>query len=389
MRHPFDELTPETLRRPTSRKWSHHPSEVLPLWIADMDFPPAEPIREALAAFVRDEHFMYATYAGIPDLYESVHDHLAKRYGWQVPTGTMQMVSGLVPGLFVAVRTLAAEGEQVLLPTPAYHPFMEAIRNTGRVEMLVPMPRTETGYELDVDALAGRLTADTRVLILCNPHNPTGRVYRREELERLAAFVLEHDLMVISDEVHADLIFEGEHIPFASLSHEIADRTITLWAASKAFNIAGLSIGFAITQNRQLRERYYALMRGAMPMPGGIGQTASVAALRRGAAWLEDTLRYLKRNRALVTELVASELPAAGYLPPQGTYFAWLDLRAYGLGEAPGDALLERARVALNCGSLTGPGGEGFVRLNFATSAPILEEAFRRLRAALPNVGAG
>ena len=389
MAHPSDPFTPANLRPATSQKWSTYPEEVLPLWVADMDFAPAEAIREAVVRFARDDHFMYSPYAGIPDLYESVHDYLAEHYRWSVPTETMQMVAGLVPALFVAVRALTEPGERVLVPTPTYHPFMEAVRNTGRVDTQVAMVLTEGGYELDFDAMAARLTPTTRVLIHCSPHNPTGRVFRRDELERLAEFVLERDLTVIADEVHADLIFAGEHLPFASLAPEIAERTITLWAASKAYNIAGLSTGFAIIHNRELRERYYALMRGAMPTPTGLGQTASIAALRHGRAWLADTLATLKRNRDQVSTLVARELPAVGFVAPEGTYFAWLDLRAYGLGDAAGVALLERAKVATNCGSRTGPGGEGFTRLNFATTPAILDEAFRRIRAVLPAAPSG
>lgn len=386
MTHPYDELTAATLRRPTSQKWWFHPEDVLPLWVADMDFPPAEPIREAVARFAREEHFMYGPWAGVPDLYASVHDYLQDRYRWSVPVESMQMVAGLVPALFVAVRTLAAEGERVLLPTPTYHPFFEAIRNTGRIDTPVPMVLGKAGYRIDFESLEAALTPQTRTLIHCSPHNPSGRVFRRAELERLAEFVLEHDLTVVSDEVHADLIYEGEHIPLASLSPEIAERCITLWAASKAYNIAGLAVGFAIIPNRELRERYHALMRGAMPTPAGIGQVATVAALRHGGEWLADTLRYLQRNRDLVSELVARELPQAGHVPPEGTYFAWLDLAAYRLGEEPGETLLEQARVALNCGSRTGPGGEQFVRLNFATTPDLLREAFRRIGAALPTV---
>jgi cystathionine beta-lyase len=245
------------------------------------------------------------------------------------------------------------------------------------------MPRGERGYALDLEAMAERLTPDTRTLVHCNPHNPTGRVSTREEQERIAAFVLEHDLTVISDEVHADLIYEGEHIPFASLGPEIAERTITLWAASKAYNIAGLGIGFAIATNPALLERFNALMRGASPTPSAIGQVATVAALRHGDAWLADTVAYLDANRHRVAELAQRYLPAARYRPPQATYFAWLDLGAYDIGEVPATTLIDRAGVALNCGSITGPGGEGHARLNFATSPTVLNEAFRRMANAL------
>jgi cystathionine beta-lyase len=389
MAHPYDRLSPARLRRPSSQKWTAHGDDVLPLWVADMDFPPAEPIREAVARFVRDEHFMYAVRRGIPDLYESVHDHLSSRYGWSAPLEAMQMVSGLVPAVFASVRTLVDAGERVLLPTPAYFPFMEGIRNTGRVDTLVPMRNGEGGYALDLAAMAESITPDTRTLIHCNPHNPTGRVSTQAEQERLAEFVLEHDLTVISDEVHADLMYEGEHLPFASLGPEIAERTITLWAASKAYNIAGLNIGFAIITNPALLARFNALMRGASPTPNAIGQVATVAALRHGDAWLADTVAYLGANRHRVVDLVERYLPAARYRPPQATYFAWLDLNAYDVGEAPAATLIERAGVALNCGSITGPGGEGHARLNFATSPSILDEAFQRMANALATPDGG
>lgn len=260
---------------------------------------------------------------------------------------------------------------------------MAAVADTGRETQHNPLVWTGTQWAFDLDQLDALIRPHTRALVLCNPHNPTGRVFSREELAALAELVLRHRLWVISDELHSDLVYPGaQHVPFASLGDEVAERTVTLLGPTKSFNLAGLKVGFVITQNAALRKRLERLGAGLVTPPNVMAQAAARAAYTQGAGWLEDTLAYLQRNRDLVTRFVEAYLPGSAYAPPEGTYLAWLDLRGLGLGETLYERLLA-CGVGLSEGRHNGPGGEGFARLNFATTTTILEEALERLRGGL------
>ena len=257
------------------------------------------------------------------------------------------------------------------------------MEKTGRVPVYNPFVHDGAHWRIDFEALEALVTPATRLFMLCNPQNPTGRVFTRGELERLADFVLKHRLWVVSDELHSDLVYEGfEHIPFASLGEEIAERTVTLFGPTKTFNIAGLKIGFLASQNKALLERVKGTGFGLVGAPNVVAQTATIAAYAEGDAWLNETLSYLKANRDYVADFVKRELPGVEHTAPEGTYLAWLDFRNLGL-ENPEAFLLEEAKVALNDGSWFGPGGEGFVRLNFATSRHIVRQTLERIRDAV------
>ena len=292
---------------------------------------------------------------------------------------------GTVAGLFGATKAFAAQGDGVLATTPLYPPFKMAADLQGRVFQAVDLAEGEDGYRLDEAALDAAIDPSTRLLALCHPHNPTGRVFDRGELEALAQRVLDHRLFAVSDELHADLNFGAEHRPFASLSPELSARTVTLIGPTKAFNLAGLKIGFAIAENEAVLERFKAAMVGfAMPAPS-VSQAGARAALRDADAWLDDTLAYLRANRDHVVARVRAELPGVRVHPPEATYLAWLDFRATPFADDPAAALVERARVGLNDGATFGPAGEGFVRLNFATSRAVVDEALDRIAAALTS----
>ncbi|MBB6097746.1 cystathionine beta-lyase [Deinobacterium chartae] len=377
--HLFDNLDPARLRDGHSLKWHHYPEGVLPLWVADMDFPTAGPILEALRDRL-EYRLGYGLSGGHPPLLQAVADWQA-RYGWAVDPAQVRLISGVVPGLFAAALALASAGDEVLVQTPIYPPFLGAVRSSGRTLRTASLGRDEQGYRVDIAALEEQVTPATRLLMLCNPHNPTGRVFTRSELEALAEFALRHRLWVVIDELHADLVFDGQHIPLASLGPEIAERTVTLTGPGKAFNIAGLGLGVAISSNPALLERLQAPMMGLCPAPSVLSQAGALAAYLEGESWLRETVAYLRGNRDLLGAFLNTHLPQVGYLPPEGTYLAWLDFGRYPFAERAQQVMLE-AGVGLNNGLDYGPEGAGFLRLNFATSRSLLQEALERIERA-------
>lgn len=391
MNHPYDALSEKQLRERPSNKWRRYPADVLACWVADMDFPPAPEIRQAIADFAMAGDLGYPPQGGIAGLSETVCGRLAHRYGLTVEPEDLQALPGVVPGLYLASAVLAGPGEGVVVQPPIYPPFMAAVRNTGREIVYNPMREGKTGWKFDLADLERKIEPSTRLLMLCNPQNPTGRVFSREELEGLAAVVLRHRLWVVSDELHADLVLPGpsgrRHLPFASLGPEIAQRTLTLYGPTKAFNIAGLKIAFALSHNKEMMERIRTFGRGFVVAGNVLAQAATIAAYRQGDAWLEDTLEYLRGNRDALVDFVRKELPGVRVHSPEGTYLAWLDFREIELGKPAADFLLAEARIGVNPGSDFGPDDEsdlhGFARLNFATSRPILMDALARIRDAL------
>ena len=379
----FDTATEARARAMPSGKWTRYDPDVLPLWVADMDFPVADVIRAAVQAHLDHGSLGYPPAGGLPDLVPAVVERLARRFGWQVPPEAVQPLPGVIPALYVGTEATAGRGEQVIVQPPVYPPFFTVIEHSGRVVLHDQLVDDGAGYRMDVAALRMSITPATRALIFCNPHNPTGRVFSRGELEALAEVVLQHRLWVLSDELHADLVFDGHHVPFASLAPELAQRTVTLYGPTKAFNLAGLKIAFMVSENPALLARVKAVAGYRLPGVNVLAQAATIAAYRQGDAWLEAALAYLRANRDHVQARLRSEAPAVRAHAPEATYLTWLDLRGAGLGDDPCAALLERGRLALNPGPEYGPGGEGFARLNFATSRATLDAALDRLVATL------
>lgn len=385
--HPYDDVSLEALRARPGAKWRHYPEDVLPLWVAEMDFPLADAVKDAIRARLATDDLGYPLSAGVPGLKEAVAERLKAKHGLVLDPERVELLPTTGSGLALAARAFAGPGDEVLLLTPLYPPFRRAVEVAGRVPAEVEMLRGEEGYAIDWAALEAAVTPATRLLMLCSPHNPVGKVFTREELEGLAAFALRHGLWVVSDDLHADLLFDGEHVPIASLSPEIGARTLTLYGPTKAFNFPGLKISFAASANEAMTKRLLAAGTGLVPQPNVLAQAATVGAYRHGDGWLGETLAYLRGNRDLVIEYVRSELPGVGVHVPAGTYLAWLDLRGAGLGDKPAAALAERAKVGLNEGTEFGRGGEGFARLNFATSRPLLRTALARLASVIAPRG--
>ena len=385
MNSPYDSLNVADLRTKASIKWRKYPDDVLPLWVADMDFPIADEIKATIRDYLDTNNFGYPEQEGLPGLKEAVIARQAQRYGWELEPEQIHLVNGIVPSLFLGVRAMSGVGEDVLMQSPIYGPFMMAVEEQNRNVIHNELKYDGEHYRIDFDELEKQVTPATRLFMLCNPQNPTGRVFTKGELERLADFVLRHRLWVISDELHSDLIYPGQtHIPFASLSDELAQRTVTLFGPTKTFNIAGLQIGFLVTQNPQLMERVKGLGHGTMGFPNLLGQAATITAYREGGNWLKTTLQYLESNRDFVADFVKRELPQVSHSSPEATYLALLNFRELGIENAETFAV-EQAKVAINDGAWFGPGGEGQGRLNFATSRHIVEEALNRLRDAVTN----
>ena len=382
MIHDFDRVIDR--RRTESSKWHTYPPDVLPLWVADMDFRSPEPVLRALRE--RVEHGVFGYGAEQPEFYEVFLDRLQTRYGWRVSPEAILVIPGVIPGFNLAARALTTAGDGLLLQTPVYPPIQRVPGNVGLTSDEMELERQPDGrYAIDFERFEAAIGERTRMFLLCNPHNPVGRVFRREELERMAEICVRRGLLICADEVHCELTFSRQqHVPIASLDAEIAARTITLMAPSKSFNLPGLKCAVAIIPNASLREKFVAAQLDLVRAVNVLGYTAALAAYRDGQPWLDELLRYLEANRDFVVESVRSKLPGVSAAPPEATYLAWLDCREADLPDSdPYTFFLDEARVALNDGKTFGRGGAGFVRLNFACPRATLAEGLDRMRHAL------
>lgn len=379
-------------RHSDSGKWNKYPADVLPMWVADMDFASPQPVIDALRGRVEHGIFGYpggiAEAEGLGELRRAAVTWVLERHAWQVQPGHLVFLPGVVTAFNLACHAFAASGGGVLVQPPVYEPILHAAKNTGALSQEAVLLRLPDGaYEIDFDALAARITPQTRLFLLCNPHNPVGRVFRRQELERLAEICLRRGLVICSDEIHADLVYPPHrHTPIASLDPEIARSTITLMAPTKTFNLAGLQCSYAIISNASLLRRYRKAAQGLVGWVNVMGLTAAQAAYTAGLDWLEQLLPYLQANRDLLQDFVTRELLGVSMAKPEGTYLAWLDFSACPHPQAAADPFrffLERAGVAFEDGKKFGPGGEGRVRLNFGCPRPLLLEALQRMKDAL------
>ncbi|MCX8086089.1 MAG: PatB family C-S lyase [Rhodocyclaceae bacterium] len=363
-----------------SVRWRRYAGrDVIPLWLADLDFPAPPAVIAALEARIANGLFGY----GEPTdaLIEALVTYCAREYGWAIEPDWLVWLPGLVPALYAACR--AIEGE-VVTATPVYPPFLKAPCRERRVLRTLPLVRDEAGWGWDF-AAADALMRGARLFLLCHPHNPVGRAWREDELWQLAALAEKHDLIVCSDEIHCDLTLTGRHRPFATLAPEIARRTITLMAPSKTFNLAGLSCAYAIIPEAALRQAFVAALAGRVPEPNVLGLVACEAALREGGAWRAQLIETL-RHHALRVEEAVNALPGLFTTRVEASFLAWIDCRDLGL-EHPA-AFFEAAGVGLADGAAFGPGQAfaQFVRLNFGTRRELLDEALARLAAAISRL---
>lgn len=363
-----------------STKWNKYAGrDVLPLWVADMDFGAPPAVIEALRR--RVEHGVFGYGQPWPGLGDAVLEHLDREYGWSIDPGWIVWLPGLVTGLAVASRAVGKAGDSVFTATPVYPPFLHVPIEAGRRLVQVPLASAGTRWDWDLAACDAALKAAKPALwLLCHPHNPVGRAWHGDELRQLAALAEKHDVVVCSDEIHCDLILDPSrrHIPFASLGPEVARRTITLMAPSKTFNVPGLGCAFAVIPDARLRRDFRTAMHGIVPHVNILGLVACEAALREGGPWRRELLRYLGRNAEAVDDFVARH-PALAAAPVEATYLAWIDARAMGISDPA--AHFERAGVGLSDGADFG--APGFVRLNFGCRRALLDEALTRMGAAL------
>ncbi len=384
----FDQIIER--RSTNSLKWNLYDQDVLPMWVADMDFLSPKPVLDALRGLVDHGIFGYPTGFEKPskdlsELIEAIVDRMEKRFDWSIQAEDILLIPGVVPGFNLACLALVEQNEQVLIQPPVYTPILDAARNT-RIQKLEAdlLCQPDGSYVVDMDAFEESITSQTKLFILCNPHNPVGKVFSRSELEQMAQVCLSRGVTICSDEIHSDLIFQDNtHIPIASLDPEIAQNCITLMAPSKTFNIAGLQCSVVIIQNRDLRKKYLEARQGLLPWVNQMGLTAARAAYLYGDEWLRQVMRYLQANRDFLVDYVNSSLPGVKVWSPQGTYLAWLDCREADLSVNPHRFFLEYAKVACNDGSTFGQGGDGFVRFNFGCPRSVLEDALNRMRMAL------
>ncbi len=374
--------TPER-RNTDSIKWGLYDEDVLPLWVADMDFTSPPAVIEALQQRVAHGVFGYARESN--ELKELIVVRMKNLHGWQITTEDIVLLPGVVAAFNLVCQAVAQPGESILIQPPVYPPFFSAPGYAGARAVFNNINRNEAGgYSLDLDDFEAAIEKDTRSFLLCNPHNPLGRVFTQAELTGMAEICLKHGLVICSDEIHSDLVFEGyRHIPIASLDKEIEVNTVTLIAPSKTYNIAGLECSALICTNPELRGRIQAARRGLLGWVNLMGMTAGVAAYKHGDEWLKQMLQLLQGNRDFLTKYLAENIPGIRMTKPEATYLAWLDCRDLNVSQPPAQFFLEKARVALNNGEDFGEPGRGHVRLNFGCSREILTAALERISRAL------
>lgn len=362
-----------------SEKWiKYEESGILPMWVADMDFASPPAVVEALAERVRHGVFGYAQPTS--GVVEAVCRWCSEHYGWEIDPDWLVWQSGLVPGIHVACRIAGDPGDAVMTAVPIYHYFLSAPRSMDRQTIRVPLTCRDGRWTIDWEVLEQLWTPRTRLFLLCHPHNPVSQVFAAEDILRLTRFCQERDMILCSDEIHCDLILDDiPHRPVVMVDPSVADRTITLMAPSKTFNIPGLGCAFAIISNPELRARFKRAAHGIVPQVTTFGYTGCEAAYRHGEPWRRELIAYLRGNRDRVQRFVQEDLPGVSMTHVEATYLAWLNVKELGLADPVAD--FERAGVALSDGRFFGT--EGYVRLNFGCPRSMLDEALERMRQAV------
>ena len=383
MKYDFDQVVER--KGTDSIKWQRYGDDVIPLWVADMDFVSPEPIIKALHE--RVDHRVFGYGGPGEELISVILERLKKLYRWDVLAEHIVFVPGVVTGLNLAYQLFADPGDGILVQPPVYSHFITDPVIRSRTLVDPPLIKKGNTYEIDFDTFEKTITSRTRIYVLCNPHNPVGRVFRTDELERLADICTRHNILICADEIHCDLLYPGyQHIPIATLGNEVAERTITFMSPSKTFNLAGLKCSFAIITNPLLREAWMRGSEGLIPHVNIMGLTAALAGFKDGQDWLDQCLSYLRSNRDFLVEYVREKLPSISMTCMEGTYLAWLDCTKSGIRGNPFYFFLREGKVALNDGAECGKGGEGFVRLNFACPRKTLVDALERMTGALERL---
>lgn len=378
MKYDFDKTIDR--RATNSYKWDSAPEGVLPMWVADMDFRTAPAIIDALQK--RVVHGIFG-YTRVPDAYyDAVTSWFSRRHGWDIDREWIIYTSGVVPAVSAVIKALTVPGDKVIVQTPVYNCFFSSIRNNGCEIVSNPLRRTADTYEMDFDALE-RCAADPRakVMLLCNPHNPAGRVWTPDELTRLGNICLRNGVTVVSDEIHCELVYQGfKYTPFASLSDAFLHRSVTCVSPSKAFNIAGLQIANIVAFDNDLRSRIdKAININEVCDVNPFGVAATIAAYNEGEEWLNQLVDYLHGNYEAIAEFCRRELPEFPITRLEGTYLVWMDCSSLGMpSDALEHALLDDARLWLNAGTMYGAEGEGYMRWNIACPRSVMLDGLNR-----------
>jgi cystathionine beta-lyase len=369
--------------RRSSYKWRAYPEDVLPAFVAEMDFELAPTVRDALELAVRngDTGYAYPT----PDFGVAFSSFAERRYDWRVDPENVAVIPDVMAGILEVLRRVVRPGAGVAINTPVYRPFFTHIAEAGCRVVEAPLAHSGQGYELDLDALE-RAFGQAEAFVLCNPHNPTGLVCTLSQLEQIVAMANRHDITVLSDEIHAPLVFSGtKHVPLLSIGRDASSRTISFHSASKAWNIPGLKCAQAVGDSASARAVLRSLPEATRPRTGHLGVIASTAAYADTSTWLDDLLGTLQQNHQRFAELLQQTPTGLRHIPPAATYFAWLDCRGVGLGDDPAPLIQEHGRVALDSGLKYGTNGAGYVRATLATDQDTLHEMSRRIMAALAS----
>jgi cysteine-S-conjugate beta-lyase len=380
MRHGFEDLDLDRLRRRRSEKWRAFPPDVLPAFIAEMDYGLAEPVVAALRSALDLDDCGYANPAGVGETFARF---AAARHGWTVDPALVHLVPDVMAGVDLIFALATEPGDGVVINTPVYPPFFQHISNAGRRVVEVPLVRRDGRWDLDFDALEAAFAEGARGYLLCNPHNPTGRVFSAADLDQIAALAERYGVVVLADEIHASLTLPGaRHTPYVGLGGPAAEHGVTLASASKAFNVAGLKAAVAVAGSPVMQRLLDRLPAASQYGSGLFGVLASLAAWDAGAEWLDALIAQLDHARAEFGALLAQRLPGAGYQPPEASYLAWVDVSRLDLGPDPARVFLDRGRVALGDGLNFGTPGAGHVRVTIGTSSALLASIVDRMAAA-------
>lgn len=361
--------------------------DLLPMWVADMDFESPKEVIDALKDRVEHGVFGYP-FIG-EEVYRSIINWIKKRYNWDIKKEWIVFTPGVVAGLNIAIKEIGKEGDNVVVQTPVYPPFFRAVENHNRELRLNPIKVDGEKFLIDFEDLEEKIDKKSKIMMLCNPHNPVGRAWKREELDRLGEICIKNDMKIISDEIHADLTLEGvRHIPIASVSEELANRTITLLSPSKTFNIAGLFTSIAIIPNKELREIFTrSLEKMEIGHVSIFGSLALEAAYSKGEEWLNQALIYIEENIDFAIGYIQKEIPQVKVSKPDATYLLWLDFRALGkTSDEINEALLKIGKIILNDGRPYGQGGEGYFRINIGCPRSRVEEGLERIKKAVESL---
>ncbi len=364
-----------------SSKWSKYPSDILPMWVADMDFPAAPEIVDAIRN--RLEHPILGYGVARDELRARIVADLQSKYSWTIAPGDIVFLPGVEPGFNMALKAMLKPGDGLVVQTPVYRPILNAPGHWDLLRHDAPLRPGQSSYAVDFDSLTAALSK-SRALLFCNPQNPTGKVFTAGELGEIAALCEKSDALVISDEIHCDLLFDGRHhIPIATLSEDAANRTITLMAASKTYNIAGLKTAFAIIQNPSIQEKFIQSRLGMVDSVNILGLEATLAAYTSASKWKAAMLAYVEAGRNFLSEQIAARFPNIRLIKAEGTFLAWLDCSEMGLAPDPQTFFLEHGKVGFSAGAEFGEGYANHVRVNFGCPRSLLEDGLNRMENAL------